>query len=316
MTASTTKKVKAKKLAAPVNGEGTEMISRLSRQEVISAARFNKEQAAALVGMYYSIQKTRIGAGNKVSAHEREVDVLGDEALILHLRNDLQILEKQTARALESYAKAQPLGQWALSNIGVGPISAASLLAHIDFTACGCREYDGIPRKDRPYHNCPGIRWAGCILRFAGLDPTVEWEAGKKRPYNAALKVTAWKIGESFKKTCNHADTFYGRLYKIRKEREVRYNEEGRFKEQALSRLEEARRKKYRISEEQKETWASGKLQPAGLDLRAMRYAVTIFLSHYHQIGRELTFGEKVMPWIITKGGHGDYIPPPNWPMV
>lgn len=111
----------------------------------------------------------------------------------------------------------------------------------------------------------------------------------------------------------------YARLYMERKERDTKYNEEGRFAEKAAEMLESAKKRK-RVSAEQKKWWSKGMLQPCGIDLRAMRYAATIFLSHFHQIGREIYFGDtefgkRTKPWIIEHGGHSRYIPPPNWPM-
>ena len=204
-----------------------------------------------------------------------------------------------------------------MSNLGIGPVITAGLLAHIDLESCRCIQYKGIPRHKRPKHKCPGLTSAGAIWTFAGLmDPKDQpWEKGQKRPYNAALKTLCWKLGESFKKVSGNLESLYGQLYRQRKEFEVANNENGLLKEQAQLRLEKAKRGRYQISPEQRKTWESGKLQAMGLDLRAMRYAVKIFLSHFHCVGREILTGEVVKPWIIVHGGHTEYIPPPNWPM-
>jgi hypothetical protein len=42
-----------------------------------------------------------------------------------------------------------------------------------------------------------------------------------------------------------------------------------------------------------------------------------MLLAHFHHVLYETHYGyapEK--PWIIEHGGHVDYEPPPNWPMV
>lgn len=255
----------------------------------------NREQALAIVGLYYSIQRLRIGASNKVSAHERHVDVLADSALVKILKKDLHRIEKKAAVGLEIYAQSQPLGRWAMSHLGVGHIIAAGLLAHIDIA------------------RAPSV---GKIWRFAGLDPTCVWKKGHKRPYNAVLKTLCWKLGESFKKVSSKPDAFYGQLYKRRKAFELREDAAGKHADQARARLEKAIKARWDISPEQHKMWASGHLQPIGLDLRAMRWAVKFFLAHYHAVGRSIVCGEDVKPWILVHGGHVDYIAPPNWPMV
>ncbi len=290
---------------------------KLTRLEVLEASTFTREQALSLVGMYYSAQKLRVGAGNRISAHERSVDVLSDSNLVRLLKADLEKIEKQAARGLKAFAESQLLGRWALSQVGVGPVIAAGLLAHIDLKTCACPVYRGMRAQDRPPHVCPGVVTAGAVWRFAGLDPTMTWEKGEKRPYNAKLKRLCWILGECFKKTCNNEKAFYGRLYRERKKLEVQRNEAGDFRALALERLALANRNRYRISPEQREIWGSGKLQAVGLDRRAARYAVKIFLSHLHQVGREILFGECVKPWVLVHGqGHAHFIAPPNWPLV
>jgi hypothetical protein len=268
-------------------------VRRLTRAEVVSAAGLDREQAMALVGLYYSTQKLRVGARNKEAAHERRVDALADPALITALKDQLHLLEKQAARGLYAFALSQPLGRWALSNLGVGPVIAAGLLAHIDVARAPT---------------------AGAVWRFAGLDPTCRWAAGAKRPFNAALKRLCWLLGESFKKVSGRPEAFYGRIYRDRKVVEVERNELGELAEQARARLAECTRLRRRISPEQREVWASGRLQAVGLDRRACRYAVKLFLAHFHSVGREILGLPLVRPWVLEHGGHTHYLAPPNWP--
>ena len=281
----------------------------LVRPDVAEVAQYTRNEAMMLVGMYYGIQKLRVGASNKASAHKREVDDLSDPALILAMKGELRKLEKWEARALQTYAEAQPLGRWAMSQTGVGPVICAGLLAHIDVTRS---------------NSVAGV-W-----RFAGLDPDMVWEKGQKRPYNAALKTICWKLGESFKKAPGHTRkdkktgrkvvmrdySLYERLYRDRKKLEVRNNNKGLLAGQAAQKLASAAAKKARLSPEQKKTWQSGKLQDVGLDRRAMRYAVKIFLSHFWQVGRELLGLPGARPYAIAYLGHVDEIAIPNWPMA
>jgi hypothetical protein len=58
-------------------------------------------------------------------------------------------------------------------------------------------------------------------------------------------------------------------------------------------------------------------LPPARIHRRAVRYAVKLFLAHYHHVAYEVEFGEPPpKPYVIEHLGHVDFIGPPNWPMV
>ena len=275
----------------------------LSREEVKAAGKFTREEALALIGMYYALQKVRVAQSNRISAHERGDDTMAvsepaptDELpIVKRLKDETLRIEIQCQRALREFAKASVVGQWAMTQYGVGPVIAAGLLAHINWNTC---------------------RWASQIYSFAGINPNAkEWEKGQKRPHNAALKKLLWNLGECFKRVSGKPEAFYGQFYAQRKKLEIANNESGKLAERAKSMLDKANKNKWRITKEMRACWESGKLQPCGLDLRAMRYAVKMFLSHFHQIGRAVHFGETVKPWVLVHGGHGDYIPPPNWPM-
>lgn len=272
-------------------------ILKMTPKEVKANAELNREEALALVGMYDSIQRLRIGAGNKVDAHERRVDIVSDPAVVTRLKGHLSVLEHEAARVMGAFAKSHPLGRWAMRNHGVGPVIAAGFLAHIDVT------------------KAPS---AGAVWKFAGMiDPALlKWGKGERRPYNARLKTLCFLLGESFKKFSNHPDCHYGHIYKKRKEEETARNDAGEYREKALARLNEAVKGRYGISPLQKETWASGKLQPVGLDRRAMRYAVRFFLSHYHYVACMITYGRAPDPWVIRYGGHVHWVPPFNFTTV
>ena len=125
-----------------------------------------------------------------------------------------QTLENQIKAALDVYGAGQPAGVWMRSIVGIGPVITAGFLAHIDAA------------------KAPTV---GHIWRFCGLDPTVKWDKGTKRPWNASLKRLCWIVGESFTKVSNHADDTYGKLYQQRKEREIARNEAGDYAEQAAA---------------------------------------------------------------------------------
>jgi hypothetical protein len=133
------------------------------------------------------------------------------------------------------------------------------------------------------------------------------------RPWNAELKTLCWKIGESFTKVSGNPDAFYGKILAIRKAYETDKNEKGEYAEAAKRQLE-----KFNIqNKEVRETYESGKLTPGHIFARSKRYAVKIFLSHYHAVAYELYFGEKPpKPFAIEHLGHAHEIMIPNWPMT
>jgi hypothetical protein len=321
-----------------------EPLVRLRRDVRKAAEGLTSGQARFLVDTYYQIQQFRIEA-----AGQQRAATVAQEPIefVKWVTGVMTIFEGSIKSALESYANAQIPGRWAMSIVGIGPVIAAGLLAHIDI------------RK---------ARTAGAIWRFAGLDPSNEWmsaeqartlvgemwtgdpdadvvtiatrlkrrldsfqrlaadrktgkitktsleKAAARRPWNARLKVLAWKIGESFVKQQAHASDFYGKLYVQRKAQEALRNEEGRFADQAAAILKRKRIGKDTIAY----SWyIQGKLPPAQIHARAKRWAVKLFLAHYQHVAFEATMGTPPpKPYVLTHvPGHQDHILPPNWPM-
>ena len=132
------------------------------------------------------------------------------------------------------------------------------------------------------------------------------------RPWNADLKMLCWKIGESFVKFKNQDDCVYGKLYDVRKAYEQDKNQKGEYAAEAARKLE-----RYKIVDKvTKETYESGKLPDGHIHSRCKRYAVKIFLSHYHAVAYELHYKEKPpKPFAIAILNHVHEIPIPNWPM-
>lgn len=254
-------------------------VARLSRDLALASITLSRDEARFLVDAYYAMQQNRIRDNNQVRA-------LGESgephAVLAWLAEQDSTLEKQIARALDKYSDADPLGRWARSVVGIGPVISAGLLAHIDMT------------------KAPTV---GHIWRFAGLDPTKKWTKGEKRPWNAGLKTLCWKIGESFVKVKSNEDDVYGKFYDQRKAWETERNEAGAYTEQAAAVIEA------RPNHKQKAIYATGKLPPGHLHARAKRYAVKLFLAHYHEQGCRLVLGtEPPMPYPIAHLGHAHKI--------
>lgn len=114
-----------------------------------SARTLTEGQVRYLVDYYYQMQDNRIRAKNQVRISAEE-----PAEWIDWVARHLAKLEGQIHSALDIYSDNQKLGQWSRSNVGVGPVITAGLLAHIDIL-------------QTPH--------AGSLHRYAGLDPTLDW---------------------------------------------------------------------------------------------------------------------------------------------
>ena len=59
-------------------------------------------------------------------------------------------------------------------------------------------------------------------------------------------------------------------------------------------------------------------LPPAHIHARAKRYAVKLFLSHWHHVAYMIEYDgqEPPKPYILNQDGHTHFLAPPNWPMA
>jgi hypothetical protein len=107
-------------------------------------------------------------------------------------------------------------------------------------------------------------------------------------------------------------EDLYVWLYARRKRQEVERNETGVFAEQAAQSLIDRNIRDAKL----RKTYESGKLPPGRLELRARRYAVKLFLSHFHHVLYVSTYNEDPpKPYILTQDEHVHYLAPPNWPL-
>lgn len=262
-----------------------EPIIKLSKDLKKASKNLTDLEARYLVDTYYQVQEFRKATSNQIRSMQETEE---PTEVITWLLNNLESLENQIKRALDTYTKSHPVGEWLQSITGIGPVIAAGLLAHIDI-------------KKAPT--------AGHIWSFAGLNPNAKWEKGQLRPWNARLKTLCWKIGQSFVKVSNNPNDVYGKIYKERKEYEVMKNEAGDFKDQAESILKS---KNIGKTTDAYKAYIQGKLPPAHIQQRAERYAVKIFLSHLHEFWYEQHYGEKPpKPFAIEILGHAHQIPRP-----
>lgn len=346
-----------------------------------SGGGITDNEARYLVDLYYNMQSNRIAIGNQSKGLDRDAKKAGNAAepheAIDWTGKQFAVLEENVAKLLAIYTETHPMAWFFEHTIGIGPILAAGLLAHIDITKAPT---------------------AGHVWRFAGLDPNVQWcsrdqakaiwsetkgpsieerltlvaerigrnpanllhmathkpdgtaiklteanaiAAIARKPFNGPLKTLCWKIGESFTKTCNHPNGFYGRVYRERKAQEWARNLDGRLADQATRALTGKKIGKQTDAH----AWYSGgcsadkarvllesgttptpaacqadddhpgtpMLPPAQIQMRSQRYAVKLFLSHLQECWwRQETGTEPPAPYVIAHGGHAHYIAPPQ----
>lgn len=238
---------------------------RLTKDLLKAADSMGFKEARYIVRSFYQLQEYRISGHNQVRALE------GMEQPILLLdwaSEQFEQLEHAMKLALGHFVKHEPegIGQWLLGITGIGPVLAAGLLAYIDIEKAPT---------------------TGHIWSYAGLNPAVTWEKKQKCPWNRDLKVLCYKIGESFVKFKGSDNDMYGKYYAQRKELEQARNIAGEFSEQASQTLsarhfrEETEAHKW-YTGEHPEANGVAMLPPAHIHARARRYAVKLFLSHFH----------------------------------
>lgn len=303
-----------------------EPLKRFTRDIKDAAAKLGVKEARFLVDTYYQMQEARKRSSLQIltitfddfkkrevyedfrelekklhkedglapqTAQKRAIEELRDMSseephrMLDWLLQNSGMLERNIKSALGVYAGASPLGAWAMRQKGIGPICASGLLAHVDLKEA---------------------KAAGSIWRFAGLDPSQKWEKGKKRPWNARLKVICYHLGEGFVKVSNKEDAFYGKLFRERKAFEVERNEKGNYKDAAKEGAERVGKQT-----EAYKSYKIGKLPKAHVHAIARRWVVKLFLSHYFEMGHRLVLKKDAPnPYVFEHLGHVGRIEPPE----
>lgn len=265
------------------------VFDRFSRDVRNLTESLDQASARKIVDAYYTLQENRMAFAAQARELEKQES---PHELVALLYDGLYRMEKALKRPLEQFAGSTVEGKWALEQYGIGPVLAAGLLAHIDITKAPT---------------------AGSVWRYAGLDPTQTWEKGQKRPFNAELKTLCWKIGQSFMKFSGKEDCFYGQLYKQDKARRIEKNNAGDYADFAKSILD---KKNFKVNQTRAKL-ETGKLSDAQIDAQARRFAVKIFLSHYHAVAYQAHHGTPApRPYIIAHGDHVHEIAIPKNPFA
>jgi hypothetical protein len=317
-------------------------IARLSRDLKVAATTLSPREARYLVDSYYQIQEYRKAAANQVLSLSKSAE---PHEVLTWFFDQAKTLEDQIKRALDSWSDSKDLGQWVKGIVGIGPVISAGLLAHIDI-----EKAPTVGHIWRIAGLDPDRQWLGKkkakplveeVLAGANLDEAVgiiaeqtnvrretlyrmattgkEGQTRKltkdsliaatsRRPWNASLKTLCWKIGESFVKVSGNPESLYGRLYAERKAYEQKKNASGEYADQAKAKLENCNIGR---NTEAYQHYSSGVLPPAHIHSRAKRWAVKLFLSHYHAQAYRLHYGvEPPNPYPIEHLGHVHWVVP------
>src|SRR3990172_746391 len=105
----------------------SESIERLKRDVRAAAVNLSEQEARYLVDAYYAIQEHRIEAQGQVRALNESEE---PHAVLSWLFDQHYTIEREIAKALDTYSDSQEPGRWARSIVGIGPVLSAGLLAH------------------------------------------------------------------------------------------------------------------------------------------------------------------------------------------
>lgn len=320
-----------------LGGEWLPLGLRLSKDQIAASALLDPAEVRYLVDAYYAaFQKPRIRFNNQIKAIQR-ANNQEPHTVLDWLKKQSALSEDQIKVALAGYAKSKDLGRWLMSIYGIGPVIAAGLLAHVDWTVptvghvwrfAGLdpsstwlgREKAEVLVKDTQEELLPQRDFAPLVerccakvnrksvkyydsVRAQGEKPSranlIAWLA--KRPWNVPLKTLCWKAGESFVKLMNRPKDMYGKYYILRKVAEVAGNDDGRFVGQAQTKLKDTKIGK----DTEAWPWYSG-CYPAGTTRAYMALADVFEEAKLMSEREQLLNDRKVKP------GQGQQMLPPN----
>ena len=252
-------------------------------RKIIATTEIRSDQIVELVSIYYDIQAFRIQNANRDRTEEKSEVV---QWLDFWMHAGETVIHGKLKQWVEGQ-NATPEAVWSYSQVGIGPVIASGLSAHID-----CQKADTI----------------SSLWKFAGQAPGFDRKIkGQKLSYNAQLKTLCWKLGESFVKVSGKENATYGKLYLQFKEEEVSRNEAGLYAETAQRELEN---KQFKSDNVTKKRLLEGKLSDGHLHARAKRRVVKIFLSHFWIKGREAKGLTVTAPYAMQILNHSGMIKP------
>lgn len=315
------------------------------------ARRMGRAEARYLVDTYYQMQDYRIRSQSQLRAGVQQTDQ-PPMAVLDWLTGSFEDIEKGLKRLMEDFALSQPVGQWSMAQYGVGPVISAGLIAHIDITKAQTvgaiwrragldpstiwpNETEANKIIDEALQQMGLSAWDESVIPLVAeklnrhaqnlmniwprdretdeLKPLTRSNcvaAMKTRPYVLKLKTLCWNIGQSFMKQGGKDECFYGKLYRERKAREIELNSQGAFAAQAAGVLRDC------PSHAQRSIYAEGRLPDGQIDARARRWAVKLFLSHWHEVAYWAHYSTAPPNPYVFEYGEGEHVhrlDPPHW---
>lgn len=320
--------------------EHLQAVAKMSRNLRQATAVMGEQEVRFLVSAYYTIQEYRKALSNQIDSANETTPLM----VLDWLYEQQHTLEKQVKSALRKYVEHQELGRWMIRIRGVGEVISANLMAHIDIhlaeTPAHIYRYGGYDPnlewlssekaqawvRNQPKDDDPETILARASVEFKRNYETLRKHAkydGKgnernltreniakalaRKPWNGDLKRLFWNIGESFWKQKGKA--YYGQMAEWRKEWEAQQNELGHYADQAQKILSARNIGK---DTDAYQYYSVGKLPPAQLHARAKRWAVKLFLSHFHEHYFAIEFNRlPPEPYAIAHLGHSEeHLPP------
>lgn len=139
-------------------GEGLNIIEPISKKmkNSIKELSLTREEAVQLCDAYENIVALRVACNNQIKAVERGCDDSIDENnALMWLYKTYEQMEKNLASLLDAYVNSSKIGRWMTSIKGIGPISAAYLMATLDITKVShynqFHSYCGLNDNNRPW---------------------------------------------------------------------------------------------------------------------------------------------------------------------
>ena len=210
-----------------------------------------------IVQCYAKVQDTKNAIQEIIIREDLNIEILD------RMVDYLDSIDLVVKRPMSTYSANKVVGRWAASQYGIGPVYTAGLISHIDITKA---------------------RTAGSVWRYAGFDPSY---SEQKYYFNGELKNICFKIGQSFAKYSNKKQCFYGKLYLQDKTRRIEKNNNLDYADKAADIL---KKDSFRYQDDVIDL-NNGKLPLEHIEAQARRFAVKIFLSHYHAVAYQDYYG-------------------------
>lgn len=131
-----------------------ELLEKMKKDIKDGASTLGKDEARFLVDLYYQVQDFRIITKNQIRAINQS-DVDEPHETIAFFSKQFETIENDIKKVLDVYTSNSPVGTWAKSIIGIGPVISAGLIANLDVkdkpTAGHFWSYCGLNDYNRPW---------------------------------------------------------------------------------------------------------------------------------------------------------------------